>query len=325
MEKWINVTKSNMMVGSTTVAKCVQHFSQRMCAAAPSPAFRVPFSVPIFPLVASSSNTATTKGSIRHVHTSPLVAMPQQGSKIHSKTRNDAKRERVVTKASRSIANAIALAGGEKDPKLNGTLASAISKAKAENVPRSTIEKAIAGYAKVGPVSEIVYEGVSSGGVSLVIRCMTSNQGKCIIDVRNAVTKLDWFKIVASGTVMYKFPRRGVVSVTESALDGRDPMDVALEIGAEDIDEDSIGESSSEQTSDGNDRIVRFLCAVSDLQTCVNELQSTFDIVPHSFEIAHVPTSKIEISSKDDAERLEHVVSVLESVDDVEQVFHDAA
>ena len=156
-------------------------------------------------------------------------------SKIkRDKGANDAKRGAIFTKLGNQIA--IAARGGV-DPDLNSTLAMAIEKAKAANMPVSNIQRAIDRVAdkNSADLQEITYEGYGPGGVGIIIETATDNRNRTLPEVKTALVK-NGGSIADAGSVSFQFDRKGVIRVGAS---GEDALLTILDAGAEDaVEED---------------------------------------------------------------------------------------
>ena len=147
---------------------------------------------------------------------------------------NDAKRGAIFTKLGNQIA--IAARGGV-DPDLNSTLAMAIEKAKAANMPVSNIQRALDRVAdkNSADLQEITYEGYGTGGVGIIIEKATDNRNRTLPEVKTALVK-NGGSIADAGSVSFQFDRKGVIRVGAS---GEDALLTILDAGAEDaVEED---------------------------------------------------------------------------------------
>lgn len=147
----------------------------------------------------------------------------------------DAKRGAIFTKLGNQIA--IAARSGT-DPALNSTLALAIERAKAANMPLNNIQRAIDRVKdkSAAQLEEVVYEGYGPGGIAIIIEAATDNKNRTYPDVRNALAK-NGGSIAEPGSVAFQFTRRGMIRVNAS---GEDALLTILDAGAEDaIEEDS--------------------------------------------------------------------------------------
>lgn len=153
---------------------------------------------------------------------------------------NDAKRGKIFTRLIKEITVAARSGGG--DPEGNPRLRSAIISAKAENMPKDNISRAIKkGTGEIaGEVyDEILYEGYGPGGVAVLVECMTDNRNRTVADVRHYFTKSNG-NLGESGCVAWMFEKKGLILVDKETTSEEELMDQALEAGAEDIvEEDS--------------------------------------------------------------------------------------
>ena len=155
-------------------------------------------------------------------------------SKIkRAKGATDAKRGAVFTK----LGNLLAIAARSgTDPSLNSTLAMAIEKAKAANMPLSNIQRAIDRVKDKGAAQlhEVMYEGYGPGGVAIIIECATDNINRTYPEVRNAFSKHGG-NIAEKGAVAFQFTRKGVIRVKAT---GEDALLTILDAGADDAVEE---------------------------------------------------------------------------------------
>lgn len=159
--------------------------------------------------------------------------------KIRSqKGATDAKRSAMFTQLARAITVAARDKGG--DPAMNYQLKAAIDKAKAANVPKDNIERAIkkgTGELESEAIEEIVYEGYGPGGAAVIVESMTDNRNRTAADVKHLFSKHGG-NLGGSGAVGWMFERMGVIRIGTEALAGKDAEEVQLEMiecGAEDV------------------------------------------------------------------------------------------
>ena len=158
----------------------------------------------------------------------------------HRKAAQDKKRGKLYTKLIREITVAARLGGGVVDD--NPRLRAAVDKALGANMPKDTIERAVArgaGGGEGNDVEELVYEGYANGGVAILVEAMTDNRNRTVAEVRHAFNKYGG-NLGTDGSVAYLFTRQGVINFAPGA-DEEALMDVALEAGAEDIEGDEDG------------------------------------------------------------------------------------
>lgn len=213
------------------------------------------------------------------------------------KAATDAKRGALFTRLGNQIA--IAARGGT-DPDLNPSLAMAIEKAKAANMPMTNIERAIQRVAdkSAAALQEVMYEGYGPGGVAILVECATDNLNRTYPEVRNAFNKHGG-SIAEKGAVAFQFTRKGVIRAKGV---GDDLMMTALEVGAEDVQEE--GEESIIYT------------APSDLAKVRDGLKAAGVEVIEA-ELSYEPNSTIEVSDAETQGKIERLMDALEDLDDV--------
>ena len=158
----------------------------------------------------------------------------------HRKAAQDKKRGKLYTKLIREITVAARLGGGMVDD--NPRLRAAVDKALSANMPKDTIDRAVqrgAGGGEGNDVEELVYEGYASGGVAILVEAMTDNRNRTVAEVRHAFSKHGG-NLGTDGSVAYLFNRLGVINYAPGQ-DEEQIMDIALEVGAEDIQSDEEG------------------------------------------------------------------------------------
>jgi YebC/PmpR family DNA-binding regulatory protein len=227
----------------------------------------------------------------------------------HRKAAVDAKRGRIWSKLSRAII--VAARNGGSDPKFNAVLRLAILDAKAGNMPRETIEKAVkkgAGETDGERFEPVRYEGYGPGGVAVIVEALTSNVNRTAPEIRAIFDKNDG-KLGVPGSVAFSFQQRGVLLVSAAAVTEDRLMEIAIEAGADDVS--SMDEGFQVLTEPAQFGTVR-------------ETLEARGIVTESAEVAFVPVSPVDI---DDAARvrLEKLVDALEEHDDVQKVHTSAA
>jgi len=221
----------------------------------------------------------------------------------------DAKRGKIFTKLIREIATAARLGGGEIES--NPRLRLIVDKAKAANMPKDNIARAIAKGAGGGDdaetYEECVYEGYGPGGVAILIEALTDNRNRTAGEVRHALSKHGG-NLGSTGCVAYLFEKRGLISVTREGANLDRLMEVALDAGAEDVEEgaDSIDVSTSPADFEG----VRSALA-----------EAGFAIA--AAEVALEPSTTVSVSGKE-AEQMLKLSDALEDLDDVQQVYANA-
>ena len=223
----------------------------------------------------------------------------------HAKGAADAKRGQLFTKFIKEISIAAKMGGG--DPATNPRLRTAVLKARAANMPKDNIERAIKkGTGELGAVNyeELLYEGYGPGGVAVLVEVLTDNKNRTAASVRNIFTKSGG-NLGATGSVAYMFNRKGVIEYDAEKVSEEDIMEVALEAGAEDI---STEDGVITVTTDPND----FASVLEALQ------EKGFESV--SAEVSMVPATYMSL----EAEMIRKVLKMVERLeedDDVQNVY----
>ena len=153
----------------------------------------------------------------------------------HIKAAVDAKKGKVFSRISRELT--IAAKNGGRDPDLNPRLRTAVSAAKAANMPNDNVDRAIKkglGELEGAAMEEITYEGYGPGGVALLIECVTDNKNRSSADVRTAFNK-GGGSLGTPGSVMHQFHRKGEIKFPASAGSEDAILEAALESGADDV------------------------------------------------------------------------------------------
>lgn len=217
---------------------------------------------------------------------------------------NDAKRGAVFTKLGNQIA--IAARGGV-DPAINSSLALAIEKAKAANMPGANIQRAIDRVAdkNAAVLEEITYEAYGPGGVGIIIETATDNRNRTFPEVKNALAK-NGAQIADAGSVAFQFTRKGVIVVKAT---GEDALMQVLEAGADDaLEEDGVIVVYTDQKELANVRkkIIDLGLSISDA------------------ELQYVANVSVEVADKEVAMKLLKVLGALDDLDDVVNVHTNA-
>ncbi|HQM79336.1 MAG TPA: YebC/PmpR family DNA-binding transcriptional regulator [Candidatus Syntrophosphaera sp.] len=222
----------------------------------------------------------------------------------HKKGAADAKRGQLFTRLVKEIILAARNGGG--DPEANPRLRTAIMNAKAANMPRDNIERAIKrGTGEIEGVSyeEVVYEGYGPNGIGLVIEVMTDNKNRTIADLRHTLTKYGG-TMAESGSVAWNFEQKGFFNVPAAGLDEDDFMLQALEAGAEDI----------ELNGDYFD----VYTAPQDFHTVLSNMEKLGYPIENA-ELTRVP--KTTINADEVAPKIFKLIEMLEDLEDVQKVY----
>lgn len=227
----------------------------------------------------------------------------------HKKGKADALRGKITTKISREITIAVRMGGA--DPTGNMKLKLALSKAKANNIPKDNIQRAIqkgAGALEGQSFEEITYEGYGPAGVAMMVSCLTDNRNRTAADIRHVFSKHGG-NLGATGCVGYMFKQKGIFAVSkETGVTEDDLMMIALDAGAEDIKSDEEGFE-----------IVTDPAAYDDVEKALAD--SNIEVAMS--EITMVPDTMAELSAED-AEKVQKMLDALDDCDDVQDVYTNA-
>jgi YebC/PmpR family DNA-binding regulatory protein len=218
----------------------------------------------------------------------------------------DAKRGKIFTRLIKEITIAARIGGG--DPNGNPRLRTAILAAKAENMPKDNIDRAIkkgTGELEGFTIEEYTYEGYGPGGVAIMVEVMTDNKNRATAELRHAFTKHNG-NMGESGCVAWMFQKKGVIQYDRSAVDEEKLMELALDAGADDVrDEGSV----LEVTTDPKDFFK------------VKEKLDASGLPPCSLaEVSMVPQNTVKVVGKE-AEQVLRLMEALEDLDDTQKVY----
>ena len=226
----------------------------------------------------------------------------------HRKGRQDEKRQRVWTRVVREIMVAARTGGG--DPTANPRLRLAIEKAKAANMPADTVKRNIdkaTGNLEGVNYEEIRYEGYGIGGAAIIVDTMTDNRVRTVAEVRHAYSKYGG-NMGTEGSVAFQFRKCGQLIFAPGTSED-EVMNVALEAGAEDVIADEEG-------------AIEVLTPPGDFEAVKDALEAA-GLKAEIAEVTMRPENTIELNG-DDAVRMQRLLDVLEDLDDVQDVFHNA-
>lgn len=226
----------------------------------------------------------------------------------HRKGRQDEKRGRIWTRIIREIMVAARQGGG--DLNANPRLRLAVDKAKAANMPADNIKRNIdkaTGNLEGVTYEEIRYEGYGIGGAAIIVDTMTDNKVRTVAEVRHAFSKHGG-NMGTEGSVAFQFKHCGQIIFAPGASEDQ-VMEVALEAGAEDVITDEEG-------------AIEVLTAPADFEVVKNALEAA-GLKPEVAEVTMRAENTIELQG-DDAERMQKLLDVLEDLDDVQDVYHNA-
>ncbi|MCY4200440.1 MAG: YebC/PmpR family DNA-binding transcriptional regulator [Gammaproteobacteria bacterium] len=222
----------------------------------------------------------------------------------HRKARQDSKRQKIYGKLIREITVAARLGGGSAED--NPRLRTVLVKATGANIPKDTIDRAIARGAsglEGETYEEVTFEGYGPSGVAILVQALTDNRNRTVAAIRHAFSKHGG-NLGTDGSVSYLFARRGLIpfapGVDEDAL-----FEAALEVGADDV----------ESNEDGS------MCVVTDEATFADVVEGLahHGLESSDAELAMVPSTTTPLGETD-AEKALRLIDALEDLDDVQEV-----
>jgi YebC/PmpR family DNA-binding regulatory protein len=220
----------------------------------------------------------------------------------------DAKKGAVFTRLAREILMAARDGGG--DPGMNFRLALAVDRARAQNMPKDSIDRAIkrgTGDAKDGMVMEqVFYEGYAAHGVAVMVECYTENRNRTVAEIRHALSK-GGGSMAEAGAVGWQFKRAAYFSFP---AEGRDPdkiFEMAVDGGADDVQ------------NDGD--VVEIIAPVEQFKVLSEKLRAE-KITPEEAGIRMLPSQEVDLDTEKTVQVMK-TIEGLEELDDVQNVFHN--
>jgi YebC/PmpR family DNA-binding regulatory protein len=223
----------------------------------------------------------------------------------HKKGAADAKRGKIFTRLIKELTVAARAGGG--DPDMNPRLRTIIAEAKANNMPRENIERAIRrGTGEEPGVSyeEIVYEGYGPGGVALLVQTLTDNKNRTVGEIRHTFTKYAG-NLAAENSVAWMFHRKGQLVIEKAKIDEEALLNAALEAGADDMNDDGS--------------VWEIICPPDSFEK-VRDAVKALGVEPASAEVAMVPQNYIKLQGKE-AQQMLKLFEALDDSDDVQHVW----
>ncbi len=220
----------------------------------------------------------------------------------------DTKRGQAFTKLARAITITVRDSGGVGDPNSNFKLRLAIDKARAENMPKENIQRAIErgmGGADREGLEEALYEGFGPEGIVIIVEAVTDNKQRTFSEIKNVFDK-NGGALASQGAVSYLFQQKGQIIVQKSDISFDDIFMAAADNQAEDVEES------------GNDIFV--YTKPQDLNKIKDSLDSN-GIKVTDAELIRKPVTVVKILDKDDAEKILSLIDKLEGLDDVQKVY----
>jgi len=226
----------------------------------------------------------------------------------HRKKAQDAKRGKLFTRLIKEIV--VAAKSGGSDLDANASLRTAVDKAKSNSVPKDAIDRAVkrgAGELDGSDYEEIRYEGYGPSGVAFIVDCLSDNRNRTVAEVRHAFTKAGG-NLGQSGSVAYMFSSLGVLLYSPEH-DEDTVMEAALEAGAEDI---IVADDGSIEVLTSADEYVTVKQAMTDA-----------GLEPEDSDLTMRASTNTELDLEN-ALKVLRLVDMLESSDDVQDVFYNA-
>ena len=222
----------------------------------------------------------------------------------HKKGAADAKRGKLFSKLIKEITVAARMGGGDIEG--NARLRSAVATAKAANMPKDNIDRAVKkGTGELEGVNfeETTYEGYGPGGVAVLVNVLTDNKNRAVADIRHLCSKFNG-NLGETGCVGWMFDKKGFASVPKEAVDEELLYDLALEIGAEDI-------------SDEGDEF-EIVIAPEEIENLREALEGK-DIKYSQLEVQMIPQTNVTLTGKQAQQTLK-LLDALEDLDDVQSI-----
>lgn len=225
---------------------------------------------------------------------------------MHRKGVQDAKRARAFAGLIREIM--VAARQGQPDPAFNARLRAAVAAARAANMLKDTIERAIKKAAGAGAGDEyfeVRYEGYGPGGVALIVETLTDNRNRTASDVRNFFNKFGG-TLGETNSVSFMFSRLGMVRYPPEAASEEAMLEAAIEAGADNVESDEEGHEVT--------------CAPESFFAVRDALEARFG-APAEAKVGWKPSMTVAVTDEDKATSLAKLLDALEENDDVQNVF----
>lgn len=218
----------------------------------------------------------------------------------------DAKRGQVFTRLTREIVMAAREGGGDADS--NFRLRLAVDRARAQNMPKENIERAVkrgTGQDKDGVAFEQVsYEGYAPHAVAVIVECVTENRNRTVAEIRHILTRSGG-NMGESGSVSWQFTRQAYFSIPAAGKNFDDVFMLAAEGGAEDVVQD--------------EDVIEITAPVESFKTIIDQLRAA-NIQPDEAELRMVPNQEIDLSPEETMQAM-RCIEALEELDDVQSVY----
>lgn len=223
----------------------------------------------------------------------------------HRKGAQDKKRAKIFTKLVREIFTA---AQTNPDPSSNPKLRGAIATARAQNLPKDRIDKAISQASDPNQKDNYVemrYEGFAPGGIAIIVEALTDNKNRTASEVRSGFTKFGG-NLGETGSVSFMFDHLGIIQYPISIASNDAILEAAIEFGAEDVESDDMNHT--------------IYTNIEDFSHVLEQVSNKYG-APEEAHIGWKPQNIITIDDKEKAEKLLKMIDMLEDSDDVQNVF----
>ena len=223
----------------------------------------------------------------------------------HKKGAADAKRGKVFTRIIKELTVAARQGGG--DPEMNPRLRTVVADAKANNMPRENIDRAIRRGTGEEPgvtYDEITYEGYGPGGVALMIETLTDNKNRTVGEIRHLLDKHAG-NLAAENSVAWMFSRKGQIFVAKGKIEEDKLLSAVLDAGAEDMNDDDDG--------------WEIVCAPEHFEA-VRDAVKAVGVEPESAAVAMVPQNYVKLVGRE-AQQMLKLMEAIEDHDDVQHVW----
>lgn len=224
----------------------------------------------------------------------------------HKKGATDIKRGKIFSRINKELMVAARMGGG--DPSANPRLRQAIASAKAENMPKDNIERAIKkGTGELEGVNyeEHVYEGYAPGGVALLIEVMTDNKNRAAADIRYVFNKRGG-SLGEAGCVAWMFDKKGLIVFEQELVDEDKILEVALEAGADDV-----------ITTEDQYEVHTELAAFESVKQAFDDQELQYTMA----EITMMPQNTVKVDDEAQAAQVLKLMDAIEDADDVQKVY----
>ena len=224
----------------------------------------------------------------------------------HKKGATDVKRGKIFSRINKELMVAARMGGG--DPSANPRLRQAIASAKAENMPKDNIERAIKkGTGELEGVNyeEHVYEGYAPGGVALLIEVMTDNKNRAAADIRYVFNKRGG-SLGEAGCVAWMFDKKGLIVFEQELVDEDEVLEVALEAGADDV-----------ITTEDQYEVHTELASFESVKQAFDDQELQYTMA----EITMMPQNTVQVDDEAQAAQVLKLMDAIEDADDVQKVY----